>query len=509
VSTRPIAIVLPPEFDGATGYIDDVGGGHDFTAKSATPGAHAVAGVELAIGAACPPEQSYAYTYLKITKDGYRPYRQDAVRVFLGPVQIRIGVQEDPGRTAMGLQDTFLPALAPNIPQVSRALVGPLMVVHHPSAKTHSYADDTGPRRVLFCSNFCALRDFRDSRDLALSDLDIAVRAGYQGIRIFRILGESDTSGYFAGRAVLPEWSPDILVEYAYECQKRGLRLQLTSGHQWTSTTTRLAWERGWMRKLHAAGLDGVVALVEGDNEYWQNAWQRNSDAQIAEYGELAAIVRSTLSPAPFFACGAPENESPDLIYRASTHSDVCEIHTSRDVDKMVKRPFVTWYWEGDPGHFPKPYWHGEPTPFAGGPDDFMGTDNPGRQIAMFAIMQLTGGAVSYFDGWDVRSREPLDIDAQTFVTAPLFLSALPEDVATWGHVPGGNIWWWQGPGKRFATVVDEQWGPVSETLFPPKPLGAWKAYGPNNGVIDGQGTITRQHLPLGFGGALIVGEFV
>ena len=390
----------------------------------------------------------------------------------------------------------------------SRALRGPLRVIDHPAAQTHSYRDDTGPRRVLFCSNFCALRDCYDNNPVWISDLDTIVRAGYQGVRIFRILGESDFSGYFAGRTVQPSWGPVTLVKYAKACRERGLRLQLSAGHQWEHQEfERLPWERSWAEMIQAEGLAEVISLIEGDNEYWQNATWRDSDEQIALYGQMAQMFRQVLNPAPFFACGAPENEAPDKIYRASTHSDVCEIHTSRDPDKQVRRPFSIWYWEGNPGIFPKPYWHGEPTPFDGGPDDFMPTPSAGRQIAQFAISQLTGGAVSYFDGWDVRSVEPIDADALTFWTAPQFLMALPEDVATWGHVPGGKVWWWSGPGKRFATVFDEQWGEAA--MESPKPVGAWKAYGPRNTIIDGSGSVTYAKLGTDWGGALVVGEFI
>lgn len=380
-----------------------------------------------------------------------------------------------------------------------RPLVGPLVVMDHPSAKTHSYADTTGPRRVLFCSWFCALRDWKDNASAATAVLDKIVAAGYQGIRIFRFLGESDTSGYFAGRAVLPEWSISILLEFAWACRMRGLRLVLTSARQWRYAEW-MDWERRCAHAIVDEGLSEVISLWEGTNEYWQNAPGRNSDSQIAFYGDLFAMVRSTLSPAPLCACGAPENENPENMYRAASHSDILEKHGKRDADSCVKRAFTPWYWEGDPGHFGIPMWEGEPVP-PPGPDAFMPSDSPGRVTAVLAMNTLVGNAVTFFCGEAVRGRDPSI--AIGFSEVPKLLAALPEDIATWGHVPGGNIWWWQGPDKKFATVCDEQWG--SGALVPPKPIATHHIIGPGWSIRKGTGA---PHLATGDGAALIMGEF-
>jgi hypothetical protein len=487
----PRLVVLPPEFAGASGYLDDVGGGHTFTLDQ---DGHALLG--LRIGADC----TDAYSYLTIDAQGYKPYVRHGVLIRAGrDRQIRVGVAPDPSRQG----DTLLPAVEPLLQTVSRALVGPLRVVHHPTSglRTHSYADDTGPRRVLFCSWFCALRDWRDNQSAAGGVLDRVVTAGYQGIRILRVLGESDTSGYFAGRAVLPEWSIQALVGFGLACQARGLRLQLSCGRQW-GTSERMAWETRCAQALQAAGLAQTIALWEGDNEYWQNAPMRDSDEQIAFYGQLFAMVRSTLRPAPLCACGAPPNENPEALYRASTHSDILEKHGMRDEDRCVKRAFTPNYWEGDPGHFPLPMWEGEPKPHVH-PDAFMGTTSQGRIVATLAMNQLVGNAVTFFSGEAVRGRDPSI--APGFSAVPLLLNSLPEDIATWGHVSGGNIWWWQGPGKKFATVCDgDFWGPSA--LAPPQPIAWSTIIGPEWDWREGGTTPT---IRPGEGAALIVGEFV
>jgi hypothetical protein len=396
--------------------------------------------------------------------------------------------------------DTVLPAPELLVQTVSRALVGPLRVVHHPASKTHSYADDTGPRRIVFCSWFCALRDWRDNQANAEAVLDRIVLAGYQGIRILRVLGESDVSGYFAGRAVLPEWSIGALLGFGRACQDRGLRLQLSCGRQW-GTVERMAWETRCAQALQAAGLAQTIALWEGDNEYWQNAPMRDSDEQIAFYGQLFAMVRSTLGPAPLCACGAPANEDPANLYRAATHSDILEKHGMRDEDRCVKRGFTPWYWEGDPGHFGKPMWEGEPKPYVHR-DAFMGTTSQGRIVATLAMNQLVGNAVTFFSGEAVKGSDPTN--APGFADVPLLLSALPENVAKASHVPGGNIWWWGLPDGRFATVVDaDYWGPSA--LGAPRPVKNYQVIGPNWAVREGTGAPVLQP---GDGAALVVGTF-
>ncbi len=484
-------IALPPAFDGAVGYLDDVGGGHGFTVHVGEfP--EATARVDLTIGSDC----TDAWSYLRIEAAGFKPYTRHGILIRAGiDRQIRVGVAPDPSRHG----DTILPALEPEVSVVSRALVGPLRVVHHPASRTHSYADDSGPRRVLFCSWFCALRDFRDNQAHAEAVLDRIVVAGYQGVRILRVLGESDTSGYFTGRAVLPEWSIEALVVFLRACEARGLRVQLSCGRQW-STTTRMVWERRCAEAVQLAGVAGVIALWEGDNEYWQNAPMRDSDEQIAFYGKLFAMVRAILRPTPFCACGAPPNENPEALYRAAMHSDILEKHGMRDQDRCVKRAFTPWYWEGDPGHFPVPMWEGEPIPPVH-PDAFMGCAVPGRIVATLAMNQLVGNAVTYFSGEAVRGTDPTI--AEGFDEVPQLLSALPENVAQATHVPGGNIWWWALPDGRFATVVDaDYWGPSA--LTPPKPVASYQVIGPGWTSRNGAGAPA---LP-GEGAALVVGEF-
>ena len=404
----------------------------------------------------------------------------------------------------------------------TRMLQGPITIHHHGSVatqdKTTSFADATGPRRITGYSWFCAARDYRENRQESEITLDLIAAAGYQYIRIFRVLGydrvdpdgpDIGDSGYFYRRGVSPVWGIDATIDFAHACKARGLRIQCTAGHQWNSEDERLAWESELWALVELEGLSETFLLIEGDNEYWQNANWHNSDEQIALYGRLAKIIARN-TPKPFFACGSAENESPELVRRSFSHSDACEIHTSRDPDKTIKRPFSLWYNEGHIDMYGVPFVHGEPRPPLG-PDAFAPCAEPGRIVGAYAMAQLTGGALTYFTGESVRGRSlfnndmgPLNITrALGFNEVPKLLSHLPENTADASHVLGGNIWWWMLPDGRFATVCDAEW--TGDPLKPPRPIAWSEIIGPQWTVRDGG---TRPMLGTNEGGALIVGEF-
>jgi Fascin domain len=81
-------------------------------------------------------------------------------------------------------------------PQNLRPFFGPLRV------QDKLFYDDNGPRRVLFCSWFPALRILRDSPEEFYRQLDSITEAGYQGIRTFLCVGGWDD--YWNGREVAP-----------------------------------------------------------------------------------------------------------------------------------------------------------------------------------------------------------------------------------------------------------------------------------------------------------------
>lgn len=397
---------------------------------------------------------------------------------------------------------------------------------YRPDAVVNCWGDDTGVRRLLGCTNFCAATDMKYNVPLAKHDIDYAARY-YHYKRSMRRIGESATGGYFGPRSALMPWCiPEFwnCVEYG---AKHDMRWQVTHGYQYTSEQERIDFEGEWARHGQERGLSKYIWLVEIDNEYWQNGWLRwDLDKQRQEGLLVEKLWKSIFNPAPYICMGSAANEAPDLILKSLLRDYVCEIHTARDREWMVKHVFSTWYMEGHPGSIVvkdgdsyiiyrgAPYCYGEPTPMAGGPDDFMGTKDPGAQLAMSAMGGQCGGAVTYFDGWDVRSDEPIEADAPTFETFPTFMLNIDEDACTWPPVHGGSIWHWGKPETdTFVTVMDELW---YGGYYPPRPVAEWTAYGSQrdeHGNFQEGGCVIgpkrgKIQLPSGFGGVIIKGRF-
>jgi hypothetical protein len=386
----------------------------------------------------------------------------------------------------------------------ARALVGPLRAVWNPAARTHSFADDTGARRVLFMSNFAFARTWRNDPAEGLRQLE-AMASVYQGARCFRVLaadyGSIDPNGPWHGREVDPAWSIDVWREILRAAKARAFRFHLTEGHRWNRPLEdELDFTERFCAMVESEGASETIAVWECWNEYWQNTAYGQSDQQVDIGRQMIAIVRRTLSTVPLCGLGAArDSEAPESFDWASRGgSDVTVIHGTRYMPDAVKRAFGAWYWEGNPGSWSKPIWQGEPT----GPGEGVSVarcDDPGYLAALHGMFALTGQGAVAVSGAGIWGRRPVDTDP-LFRELPMWLAELPEDIATWTHEPGGRIWWWSGPNNRCATVTVEGWD-----YTPPRALKSWKVIGPGGTIRDGAGALT---LPAGYHGAIVVGEF-
>jgi hypothetical protein len=221
-----------------------------------------------------------------------------------------------------------------SIPKSRFALVGPLRAVN--DGDRHYFADDSGPRRVLFTSWFPALRIFHDNPDEARAQLDAIARAGYQGIRIFRALGADrdngdDDSSWWSGRTVNPAWAVDALIPFLQECQQRDLRVALTEGHAWNDPTgDELAFTQRVVEAIHAQGFDQVVAVWENWNEGFQNTAYGDSSTQLGIGLRMFDVVRAGLEPDPVLLQTSFNNEDPATMVRSAIGADAITIHGDR-----------------------------------------------------------------------------------------------------------------------------------------------------------------------------------
>ena len=391
-------------------------------------------------------------------------------------------------------------------PEATRPLIGRLRI------QDRLFYDDSGPRRVHFCSWFPALRILRDTPEEFYRQLDSITRAGYQGVRVFGAVGGWDD--YWNGREVAPvtfvKWFftgnhlrtdsysytveawpdyDDLLRELLQACRERKLRLHFTTGDMQIicpDVNEEIDLHRRFARICAEEGGTEVIALAETTNEFPLNRYGGDGPESIAQMGRILEVWTEAL-PGVLTAMGAiPQNEEPDSLYKASTHGDVCAVHVTRDpAMQCIKRTLGLVWWEGDYRAFPKPYWEGEPC--GPGPDSYARQDDPAILTATYTMMAVTGQASNWFQGAGVRSHEPLESE-WGFIELPLILDAiLPEDVALWPHGSnerGGIAYWFKD--KQFVTSSYIDWD-----TSPPQPVATWTIYDGVN-VSSGTGTPPR-----------------
>jgi len=404
---------------------------------------------------------------------------------------------------------------------VSRPLVGPLRIVNK------LFADDTGYRRVLFCSWFPALRILRDHPQEFERQINVITDACYQGFRTFFTVGGWST--YWDGREVAPvrfrKWHhsretglhrpaslgawidawpdyDDLLRTLLRACKQRGLRLHQAVGDMQIIFPDRagmqaeLEFTRRVARICAQEGGREVMALVGDTNEYPQNRWGSESPEAIAQMGRVLRIWEEEI-PGVLTTMGACISEEPEQLYQSITHGQVCAVHTSRGVPFALKRTHALTHWEGQYRHFPKPFWQGEPMGWgqAVSVDRFDRYSNADG-VALYAMHALVGHASNYFNGPAIHSREPLESTWGFYEIPRLLAETLPEDVATWANASngrGGIAYWFKH--KRFATATHKDWD-----TSPPQPVADWTLY-TGDAVQHGTGTPPRAS-------GLIVGTF-
>lgn len=374
----------------------------------------------------------------------------------------------------------------------NRPLVGPLRV------QDKMFRDDSGWRRVLFCSWFPALRILRDNPAEFERQINAIAAANYQGIRVFLAVGGWST--YWDGREVAPirfqkanfdgnhlrpafnghwiEAWPDydeLLRTLLRACRARKLRVHVTTGDMQIidpAGSQELDLQRRFARICAEEGGSEVIALAEVTNEFPLNRYGGESPESIAQMGRVIDIWRQAI-PGVLTAQGAiPQNEEVAALQKASTHGDVCVSHTTRDPFAMcLKRTFGLIYYEGQYRGFPKAFKQGEPA--GPGKDSYARLDDPPSLVALYAMHALTGQDSNWFQGAAVRSHAPLESE-WGFTEMPAILAQhLPEDIAQWSHGSdqhGGIEFWWRDGQFRASLMSD--WNPA-----PPRPIASWTVY--------------------------------
>lgn len=394
----------------------------------------------------------------------------------------------------------------------ARPLVGPLRV------QNKLLCDDSGYRRVLFCSWFTALRMLRDNPAEFDRQLGAIAAAGYQGFRTFLAVGgwmdywdghevapitfqkwhfNRDNGGHLSDDrtrpgtgAVIEGWPDydDLLRTLLRKVRACGLRLDVTVGDMQMIVANDQAKELALHRRLAAIcaaeGGRDVIALVEGTNEFPINRYGGDGDPSIEQLGRVLAIWREAI-PAVLTTEGAILSEDSDKLYAGARYGEVAAVHVTRDpFETCMKHTFGLYWWEGDPRHFPVPFWNTEPA--GPGKDSYAPQNDPANLTALYALHALLGQGSNYFSGPAVRGDGPLE-STWGFVELPKILAVLPEDVATWDHATdgrGGIVYFFKD--KQFATSTIGAWNTA-----PPRPVASWTLYAGNE-IKSGTGDPPR-----------------
>lgn len=389
----------------------------------------------------------------------------------------------------------------------NRPLSGPLRI------QDKLFRDDSGWRRVLFCSWFPALRILRDNPAEFERQINAIAAANYQGIRIFLAVG--GWMPYWDGREVVPvrfqkahfdpaaghlrpvfdgpwmeAWPDydDLLRTLLRACRARKLRLHVTCGDMQIicpDPNHEIDLHRRFARICGEEGGTDVIAVAEVTNEFPLNRFGGDSAQSLGQMGHVIDVWQAAIPGVLTMQGAIPQNEEVASLQNASTHGLVCAVHVTRSpVPMCLKRTFGLVYFEGNYRGFPKPFWEGEPA--GPGEDSFQRLDDPASLIALYAYHGLTGQASNQFSGPAVRAFVSLE-SVWGFTELPaLFAQHLPEDVATWDHGSngrGGIEYWWKGNDFRTASFID--WDTA-----PPRPVASWTIYDGN--VHAGTGTPPR-----------------
>lgn len=296
-----------------------------------------------------------------------------------------------------------------------------------------SWADDSGPRSVRFCSYFPLVRIVHDNFDFARQQMDRMI-GRYQGARIFWHLATSYWVS--SGCAIDPRasWFESAFRRTLDELWQRGLRAQLTSGD-----LQLLPEKPRWFRRVAEQCRDynqQVVALSEMVNEARVNSDEREDWA----YWATRLLEWQSIYPWGMSGLSDPgEFEEPAALNAASRSPATCGLShgTRQSPEDSIRRAYNLRY----EGFRDLPICEGEPNGIDTGasPGVTDGTTSKPHIFGLYAAKILTGQMLTHFDsaglGWH---HYPLDRE-WGFKELPALWKAMgiPEDIGRYSCIPG------------------------------------------------------------------------
>lgn len=282
------------------------------------------------------------------------------------------------------------------------------------------FRDDTGCVNPIYAHAGDAFSRYTRDPDYVRSQLDLVAQQGYQGVRIWAVLG----GPYWAGREVGPGVTSDYwghVDRFLSELRSRNLRAVWSMGDIGQLRGTRA----DYMASLaNVNAVHGAIDFLDCGNEAWQTG-EPNPDALSECVGFYRGTALRTLT-------SPPGEETHELNAYSIGNADLYDVHGSRD------------------GHFWDKLRHMFSIPYEGKPNKAFGIQSEpwgsgglvsvtankseinDEMSALGAVMSaISRQAWVWFSGEGVVLQKGLETEAG-FFTNPRALALLPKDLATY-----------------------------------------------------------------------------
>lgn len=352
-------------------------------------------------------------------------------------------------REAIGEWEVFTPSepigsRPPVGGRVVRLLDGPVRVIGR------SFGDATGPRILHGCTDFGALRRFKEQPDETLRGLDVVARFK-QYVRFAWRLNGSPWDMEWPGPGGWPmtldplrdSWVEDTMRRYLQALHDRGLRANVTSAdmYHWSD-----AQAEEWFRRIAqvaASVSPDVVWLSAVTNEMRGTMPGGESDENIRKCQRLLKVWHDHYPWSQMAISDPGSQDKAGMVNLSPAPATVALIHNVRwSVPDALRRCFNTPY-ENYPN---KPVVEDEPTgqngkippPF--GQRVFQPVNDDDDILAIYTMHVIAGMASTFFDDSSLVDRQPLDANFGLKETSMLWREMdLPEDIGQGQLYHGGR----------------------------------------------------------------------
>ncbi len=367
---------------------------------------------------------------LTTNEDGYTSFNGFSFRVYTC-VTTKEGYEDNTANHYLTPEDNTLTVpftrLAPPRPIHPGPIVGRLRI------DGNCFRDDTGCVNPIYAHMGDGLSRYVRDPAFVLGQLDQLTAQGFQGVRVWAVLG----GRYWAGREVGPTVTPDYwgqVERFLNELKNRNLRAVWSMGDIGHIGVDR----RGYMTILAEKNSQlGVIDWLDCGNE----AWQTGEPSPIA-LADCVGYYRNAGGTGLLTLTSPPSEEVRDLNAYSIPPADAFDVHGYRGGNHWDKiRHIFSISYEGKPnkrqGIQSEPFGNGGLVSVTSNKDE-LNHEAMGLGAAMSAISRQVW---VWFSGEGVILQRGLETQ-QGFANSAAVIAQLPKDVSTYTTLHhSGNSW--------------------------------------------------------------------